>query len=315
METTADKTRAVLYAIGVHLACLALMFVGLLWTDQNKPISVAGSVIEATLVSSDLPASSAARPRPAPPKPAAEPEEAAPRPQPKPEPKPEDSPTPPKPAPQAPLPDPDVVEQEKAARLALQQAEEKAKREQEEKRRQEQVELDQQEQQQAEERERLRRMQEEQARQLADIRKKREEAERRRKLEEEKLQQLADASAQAEREVPQPAAAPDRPPADRIGNNGTDESLLGRYQVAIQQAVLQNWLRPDSARPGLECRLRIIQIPGGEVIQVSVTSPCNADDLTRRSIEAAVMKAQPLPYRGYESVFQRDILFKFRYDG
>ena len=72
---------------------------------------------------------------------------------------------------------------------------------------------------------------------------------------------------------------------------------------------------PDSAQPGIRCSLRIVQIPGGEVIQVSVTSPCNVDDLTRRSIEAAVLKAQPLPYRGYESVFQRDILFKFRYDG
>jgi colicin import membrane protein len=79
--------------------------------------------------------------------------------------------------------------------------------------------------------------------------------------------------------------------------------------------VQQNWLRPDSAQPGIRCAIRIIQIPGGEVIQVSVTSPCNVDDLTRRSIEAAVLKAQPLPYRGYESVFQRDIKFNFRYDG
>ena len=76
-----------------------------------------------------------------------------------------------------------------------------------------------------------------------------------------------------------------------------------------------NWLRPDSAPSGIRCRLRIVQIPGGEVIQASVTSPCNADELTRRSIEAAVLRAQPLPYRGYESVFQRAIDFNFRYDG
>ena len=85
--------------------------------------------------------------------------------------------------------------------------------------------------------------------------------------------------------------------------------------MAIQQAVTGNWSRPESAQSGIRCTLRIIQIPGGEVIQVSVTSPCNADDLTRRSIEAAVLKAQPLPYRGYESVFQRDIKFNFKYDG
>jgi colicin import membrane protein len=314
METRADKLRAFVYAIVVHVLCVALMFVGLLWTDQSKPVSVAGSVIEATLVSTEMPASSAARPRPAPPKPAAEPEDAAPRPQPKPEPRPEDSPTPPKPAPQAPLPDPDVVEREKAARLALERAEEKAKQEQEERRRQEQIELDEQKRQEAEERERLSQMERDRAEQLADIRKKREEAQKRREMEEQKLQQLADARARTERDVPQPAAA-DRPPAERLGNNGTDDSLMGRYSLAIQQAVQQNWLRPDSAQPGIVCTLRIVQIPGGEVIHVSVTSPCNADDLTRRSIEAAVMKAQPLPYRGFEPVFQRDIRFNFRYDG
>jgi colicin import membrane protein len=307
METSADKWRAVLYALGVHLLCVALMFVGLLWTNQSKPVSVAGSVIEATLVM-DTSASSAAPPRPS------QPRETAPARQPKPEPKPQEAVQPPQTQPQAPIPDPAQIEREKAARLALQQAEEKAEREQEEKRRQRQVELDQQKQQDAEQRERLTKMQEEQAQQLADIRRRREEAERRRQREEDKLQQLADARQRTERDVPRPNAL-DQPPADRLGNNGTDDSLLGRYQMAIQQAVTSNWSRPETAQAGILCTLRIVQIPGGEVIQVSVTSPCNADDLTRRSIEAAVLKAQPLPYRGYESVFNRDIKFNFRYDG
>jgi colicin import membrane protein len=286
------------------------MFVGLLWTDQSRPVSVAGSVIEATLVSTAMPA--AAPPRPTPPSAAAQ--DTAPRPQPRPEPRPQEAVQRPQAAPQAPIPNPDVVEREKAARLALQQAEEKAREEQQERRRQEQVELDERKRQEVEQRERLSKMQEEQAKQLADIRQRREQAEVRRKREEQKLQQLADARAQTERQSPQPAT-PERTPAERLGNNGIDDSLLGRYQLAIQQAVQQNWLRPDSAQPGIRCSLRIVQIPGGEVIQVSVTSPCNADDLTRRSIEAAVLKAQPLPYRGYESVFQRDIRFNFRYDG
>lgn len=311
METQADKLRALLYAIGVHLVCVALMFVGLLWTETTRPVSVAGSVIEATLVSSAPASSSVDKPKPTPPKP--EPQEAAPPPQPKPEPKPAEAVEPPQPQPQAPVPNPDVIEREKAARLALQQAEEKAKQEQEERRRQEQVELDEQEREEVERRERLTEMQQEQAQQLADIRKKREEAEQRRKREEEKLKQLEDRRP-VERPNPQPAVQ-DAPPADRLGNNGVDDSLAGRYQLAIQQAVTQNWLRPDSAPSGIHCSLRIVQIPGGEVIQVSVTSPCNADDLTRRSIEAAVLKANPLPYRGYEGVFQRDIRFNFRYDG
>lgn len=314
METRADKLRAFVYAIGVHLACVGLMFVGLLWTQQTKPVSVAGGVIEATLVSNEPAPAAASRPKPAPPRPEPEVQETAPPPQPKPEPRPQQAPEPPQPAPQAPLPDPDVVEREKAARLAQQQAEEKARQEQEERRKQRQVELDEQRRQEAEQRERLNKMQQEQAQQLADIRRKREEAEKRRKLEEQKLQQLADARARTQRSAPQPAVQ-EQPPADRLGNNGTDDSLLGRYQLAIQQAVTSNWSRPESTQAGIRCTLRIVQIPGGEVIQVSVTSPCNADDLTRRSIEAAVLKAQPLPYRGYENVFQRDITFNFKYDG
>ena len=32
----------------------------------------------------------------------------------------------------------------------------------------------------------------------------------------------------------------------------------------------------------------------------------------RRSVEAAVLKAQPLPYRGFESVFSRNLTINFR---
>ncbi|MET0231468.1 MAG: cell envelope integrity protein TolA, partial [Rhodanobacteraceae bacterium] len=59
----------------------------------------------------------------------------------------------------------------------------------------------------------------------------------------------------------------------------------------------------------------ITQIPGGDLINVQVSSPCNADQVTRNSIESAVRKAAPLPYQGYEKVFQRSIRFNFRYDG
>jgi colicin import membrane protein len=56
-------------------------------------------------------------------------------------------------------------------------------------------------------------------------------------------------------------------------------------------------------------------VPGGEVVSAKVIPPCNGDDLTRRSLEAAVLRAQPLPYSGYEPVFERSIDFVFRYDG
>jgi colicin import membrane protein len=34
--------------------------------------------------------------------------------------------------------------------------------------------------------------------------------------------------------------------------------------------------------------------------------------MTRRSIEAAVLRAQPLPYTGFESVFEREVTFNFK---
>ena len=86
------------------------------------------------------------------------------------------------------------------------------------------------------------------------------------------------------------------------------------YYAAIQSQVTNNWLRPPTARPGLRCRLKIVQIPGGEVISAAIAGKCNADEATRRSLVAAVDRAGSLPYRGFEEVFQREIDFIFTYD-
>jgi colicin import membrane protein len=304
MESSTDKLRSLGLSLGVHLLCIAIMYAGLLWPRESTKLSVAGSPVEAVLMSA-----------PASWKPAApmqdEPEPVAPKPQPKEAPRPEQAETPPQPQPQAPIQRPDTRDTERAAQLAQQQAEERAKQEEIERKRQAQVLLDEQQKKDAERKQRLREQQLEREKELAEIRKLREDAERKRKLEEEKLKQLADRNPRPSEQPPKP----DAPPADKLGNQGTDDSLAGRYKLAITQAVQSNWLRPETAQPGIRCVIRIVQIPGGEVIQASVSSPCNADDLTRRSIEAAVLKAQPLPYRGYESVFERDVQFTFHYDG
>ena len=306
MAPSSGHARALALSLLLHALCVAVIALGILWTREEAPLSVAGSVIEATLVTS---VAMPARPPEAAQRPP-EPEPAAPPPQPKPTPAPQQAETEPQPTPQAPVPKPDTRETERAARMALQQAEEKALKEEQERKRQEQVLLeDQRRKEEVERKERLRKQELEREQQLAEIRKLREEAERKRKLEQEKLRQIADQRQQT------PTPAPPAPQAQQLGNQGTDNSLLGRYQLAIQQAVQQNWLRPETARPGIRCALSIVQIPGGEVIQASVSTPCNADDLTRRSIEAAVLKAQPLPYAGFESVFRREIRFNFKYDG
>jgi colicin import membrane protein len=194
------------------------------------------------------------------------------------------------------------VDQEKVAALAQEKAEQE-KREQEEKVRQKQVELD----------DKQRKLREEQQKQLADIRKQREDAEK-------KVKQARDALAQME-DRNQKAAAQAQPEAEHeaeqatTGAGGQDNDLTARYAAAIQAAVTNNWNRPDNASTGLRCTINIAQIPGGDVISVTIGSPCNADPVTRTSIEQAVMKAAPLPYQGYEKVFQRNIKFNFKYDG
>jgi colicin import membrane protein len=300
METTADKIRALLLAAGVHLACVLVVVIGLFWTRAEAPLSVAGSPIEASLVSappaSFQPAASLAQPVPA-----------APPPQPTPVPRPQQAETPPQPEPQAPVPRPDTREVERAAQLAREQAEEKAREEQQERRRQEQVLLEEERRQrEAERRERLRQQELARERELAEIRRQREDAERQRRLEAERLQQITDQRSQA------PPSRDPGPQQRQLGNEGTDDSLRGRYMLAIQQAVTRAWLRPEHVT-AVQCRLRIIQIPGGEVISVNVLSPCAADELTRRSMEAAVLKAQPLPYSGFETVFSREATLTFCY--
>ena len=75
--------------------------------------------------------------------------------------------------------------------------------------------------------------------------------------------------------------------------------------------MLGQWIRPDTVPLGQRCRVSIRQIPGGEVIDVEVQPGCPFDEAGRRSLEAAVLRAKPLPYRGFESVFQRNLTLNF----
>ncbi|MGH8173593.1 MAG: TonB C-terminal domain-containing protein [Rhodanobacteraceae bacterium] len=309
MESFGDKLRAFGLALSVHLLCILAMLVGLWWTTETRPISVPGPVIQVDLIgptSAPKPSARAAV-KPAPPKPEPpKPEPPQPEP-PKPEPP---KPEPPKPQ-QEETPPPtevhqDQVERERIAALAEQKAEEE-KKEQEEKRRQQQVLL-----------EEKQRVEEERKKQLAQVRKEREAAEKVLKLEKEKLAQLQDRQRadqqKAERQRVQEVVEQESEQA-QTGAGGQDNDLAARYAAAIQSAVTNNWNRPDSAAAGLRCSVIIVQIPGGDVISVTVSAPCNADQVTRNSIEQAVQKAAPLPYQGYEKVFQRSIKFNFKYDG
>jgi len=150
---------------------------------------------------------------------------------------------------------------------------------------------------------------------LEEVRKQRDEATRQRKIEEERLKQLdarRQADTAAKRQLDAEAAMQRQMAAEfkagQIATKGDE------YYAAIQSQVTNNWFRPPTARPGLRCRLKIVQIPGGEVISSAIAGKCNADEATRRSLMAAVERAGSLPYRGFEEVFEREIDFIFTYD-
>jgi colicin import membrane protein len=289
--------------VGFHVICALLIVLGLSWTRTARPLSVAGPIIEASLVNytaKPLPAPRVAREKPAPPR-------AVPPPPPS---------TPQLTRPELPPSKPratDTVDRERVDRDALEPSE-IAQREQEERRKRDQELL--------EEDEQISKMERERLQQLEDIRKLREQAEQRRKVEQQRLAQLEDRErkqlADEQRELERQRAAElleSERDEQRAGNEGVNEDLLSRYQFALQSAVTINWLRPETALPGLRCKVHIVQIPPGDVISANVIAPCNTDEQTKRSLEAAVLRAAPLPYQGFESVFKREITFVFTYDG
>jgi len=79
----------------------------------------------------------------------------------------------------------------------------------------------------------------------------------------------------------------------------------------ITSRIERAWIRPASAKPGLECEVRVTQVPGGEVTGVTV-GRCNGDESVRQSIEAAVYRASPLPQPPDAALFERNLVVTFR---
>ncbi|MBD9436835.1 cell envelope integrity protein TolA [Pseudoxanthomonas sp. PXM03] len=321
--------RAVAWAIGLHVLLLVLLLVSPFLTWDRDRLNAAGSqAMEATLDVSAADQRAVAQaldfqPEPMP-EPVQEPapEDTIPPPQPIPEPAPQDAPVERQAQAQERVPVPDTVDQDEARRDAISQ--EKARQEQEAKRRQEQIDLtERKRQEQAEQQRRLAAQQEEDRqkrvaaetqqkaadqKRLEEIRRQRAQAAREAQLAEQKLRQLADARA---RQAAGAAASTPAPATGPAGTGGTDEDLRGRYAAAIQEAVLRQWTRPESVPVGTRCRVVIRQLPGGDVVSAEVQSGCAMDAAGQDSIERAVLKARPLPYQGFESVFARTLTLNF----
>jgi colicin import membrane protein len=268
-------------AAGLHLVLLVLLAgAALRWTTEQPPVQLAieGVVVDA----SDLPRSVlAGKPLPEPVPPAPEKEAV--------------------PVQEPPRPDPKAAEEARAAERAA--AEARAAREQvAAEKRQAEVERkrvadEAARKQAAAEAERKRVAAEADAKAQAEAVRKREEQEK--AAREAKLQSEREAELRRQLAAEEEAAA--------VARSG----VVDEYRALLIQAIERNWIRPPSARAGLECTLFVNQAAGGTVIDVKLGT-CNGDQAVRESITNAVYRASPLPAPRDPRAFERRLQIVFK---
>lgn len=277
-------------SILLHVALAALVFGIWRWTRTPPPpqaLAIEGRVV--------LPDGGAPQALPPVPEPAPEPEpEVEPVPE---EPEPEAEP-PPEPEPQ---PDPEELRRAEEARVAEERriAEERiaAERKAEEaaaKLRAEQA--------AKEKAERERREKEKADREKAEKERLERERQAREKAAREQAERLR---RQREEELGAQLAAEQRAAAARASG------LQNQYVAQITARIERAWIRPPSATVGLQCEVRVTQVPGGAVTAVQV-GRCNGDESVRQSIEAAVYRASPLPEPPDPALFERNLVINFQ---
>jgi colicin import membrane protein len=289
-----EHLRPLLGSAGLHLVLLGMLAGGVLnWRSSQPPVQLAieGVVVDArSLPKSGRTPSSQPTPRP---QPVAEP---------------------PKPLP---MPETDSLVRQTAAKEAetaraeaeteRRQATERqarAKAEAEERKAAEALRMK-----QAEEQARLRKQAEEDARQAAAEAERRKTAEAealRRKEEQARAAQDAKLRAEREAELRRQLAA-----EEEAGATAARAGAIDEYRSLLAQTIERNWIRPPSARAGLECTLYVTQAPGGTVVDVKLGA-CNGDQAVRESITNAVYRASPLPAPRDPRAFERRLEIVFR---
>ncbi|MDH3689989.1 MAG: cell envelope integrity protein TolA [Gammaproteobacteria bacterium] len=159
---------------------------------------------------------------------------------------------------------------------------------------------------------------------LAEQKRREEEEEKKRKEEELRLVKLEKEQEEKRKaeEVARKAAEEKRRQEEELQEKLAEERLRGRAQSAlaalipaIQQAVSRNWIRPPDSESNLEAKVLVTVSPSGEVLEAKVTSS-SGDPIFDRSVEAAVLKASPLPIPRDQELygFFRQFIFRFKPD-
>lgn len=87
-------------------------------------------------------------------------------------------------------------------------------------------------------------------------------------------------------------------------------ALTEQWSNAIVAKIQRLWRKPTTTSVGQSCKVRVIQTPDGEVVTVEVWR-CTGGEIFRRSVKAAVWKADPLPQAPTFDVFESVIEFTF----
>ncbi len=298
LERTSDRWVSIVLSVLLHGTLVAALVYGFLTFRKSQPptptLAIEGTVVDsrsvnaAALKTSPAPQPPAPEPTPPPAPPVQEPVE---------------EPTgPPEPTPE------ELAQREQA--LKEQAAKEQAQKEQAVK---EQAQKEQADQEQADREAREKQHQAEEkrkAQEKADAQLKAAETKR---LAEQKraeaAQREADEKARAESEAELKNSLAAEEHADQLRSSGALANWVGQIAARIQRA----WLRPPSARQGIQCVLHITQAPGGAVLSARIES-CNGDQAVRESIEAAAYRASPLPPPPDPALFERDLEVTFRPD-
>ncbi len=88
-------------------------------------------------------------------------------------------------------------------------------------------------------------------------------------------------------------------------------SLREAYRLAIKQKIERNWRQPQDSGEMPECEVRVMQGPGGIILDVSFGACKGETTSYRLSIENAVYKAEPLPKPGDPSLFEHELIILF----
>jgi colicin import membrane protein len=306
-ERASDRWISIVLSVLLHGALLAAVGYG--WWTYKKERPQPTLAIEATVVDARSVAGAGREPpQPQPPPP--------PAPVTPPEPPPVEEPTgPPQPTPEE-LAKREQVQKEQAEREAQEkrQAQDQQRKEQEQQQDAALAEEKRAEDKRAEDKRTEEKRQADEQRKAQEKaeadRKAREAAETKKRADEKRLEdqkRQADEQARADREAELKRSLDQEMRADAARSSGALASWVSQITARIQRA----WLKPPSAKTGIECVLYVTQVPGGEVTNVRIGA-CNGDQAVRESIEAAVYRASPLPPPSDPTLFERDLVITFR---